>query len=383
MTARSRITHTLPAINDGFWAKVEDIDDEDYKDEPLQHTLTAALNSASITSISASLEPWPFYYHAFKSRVDKTQDHVSWTLNPKTRFFYGLGMLPDAEFSRTIALVTLYPVLLPRICECGQNVDPAAHHYLHCHLNYYGDLHNLVRDSLALRLRSFMTDGAAALSVAVEQPFRSFFALRPSAPSNAPEGVADIVVSMPSDLQQIPIACDLISCIHRRTLSPFDAFTAASQFKRKKYARYIFPANCFYPLPFGRTNVLSEDMLSFCARIGNFFPNNMRVVDKLRATISRSIYSGVARMLNLALRRLQLSTTRACAIAAIPHSSLLSPLVLDSSTRVSKRKARWESFSNSSLVANLAAALANPSQTVSAAELSGSAVSSGFRARAR
>ncbi len=57
--------------------------------------------------------------------------------------------------------------------------------------------------------------------------------------------------------------------------------------------------------------------------------------------------------------------------------------VLDSSTRVSKRKARWESFSNSSLVANLAAAFANPSQAVSAAELSGSAVSSGFRARAR
>jgi hypothetical protein len=109
----------------------------------------------------------------------------------------------------------------------------------------------------------------------------------------------------------------------------------------------------------------------------------MRVEDKLRATISRSIYSGVARMLNLALRRLQLSVTRDCAIAAIPHSSLLSPFALDSSTRVSKRKARWESFSNSSLVANLAAALADPSQSASAAELSGSAVSSGFRARAR
>ena len=67
----------------------------------------------------------------------------------------------------------------------------------------------------------------------------------------------------------------------------------------------------------------------------------------------------------------------------IPYSSLLSPFHLDPITRVSKRKARWESFSNSSLVANLAAALANPSQTVSAAELSGSAVSSGFRARAR
>ena len=109
----------------------------------------------------------------------------------------------------------------------------------------------------------------------------------------------------------------------------------------------------------------------------------MRVEDKLRATFSRSIYSSVARMLNLALRRLQLSTTRACAITAIPHSSLLSPLALDPSTRVSKRRARWESSSNSSLVANLAAALANPSQTVSAAELSGSAVFSGFRARAR
>ena len=105
----------------------------------------------------------------------------------------------------------------------------------------------------------------------------------------------------------------------------------------------------------------------------------MRVENKLRAT---SIYSGVARMLNLALRRLQLSTTRECAIAAIPHSSLLSPFALDPSTRVSRRKARWESFSNSSLVANLAAALADPSQSASAAELSGAAVSSGFRSRA-
>jgi hypothetical protein len=383
MTARASIEHTLPEINAAFWAKVEDPEDEDYQDEPLQHTLTAALNATSITTISNSLKPWPFYYHAFEARVNKAQDHVSWTLNPKTRFFYGLSMLPDAEFSRTIALATFYPVLLPRVCDCGQYVDPAAHHYLHCHFNYYGDLHNLVRDSLAHRLRSFMIDGASALLVAVEQPFRSFFALRPSTPSDAPEGFADIVISMPSDLQQIPIACDLVSCIHRRTLSSSAAFTAASRFKRKKYARYIFPANCFYPLPFGRTNVLSEDVLSFCSRIGNFFPNNMRVADKLRATISRSIYSGVARMLNFALRRLQLSTTRACAIAAIPHSSLLSPLVLDSSTRVSKRRARWESFSNSSLVANLAAALANPSQAVSAAELSGSAVSSGFRARAR
>jgi hypothetical protein len=66
---------------------------------------------------------------------------------------------------------------------------------------------------------------------------------------------------MPSDLQQIiPIACDLVSCIHRRTLSYSDAFIAASQFKRKKYARYIFPDNCFYPLPFGRTNVLSDSV---------------------------------------------------------------------------------------------------------------------------
>ncbi len=145
------------------------------------------------------------------------------------------------------------------------------------------------------------------------------------------------------------------------------------------------PANCFYPLPFGRTNVLSEDMLSFCSRIANLgtsFQTACVLKDKLRATISRSIYSGVARMLNLALRRLQLSTTRKCAIAAISHSSLLSPFALDPHTRVSRRKARWESFSNSSLVANLAAALADPSQSASAAELSGSAVSSGFRVRA-
>ena len=102
----------------------------------------------------------------------------------------------------------------------------------------------------------------------------------------------------------------------------------------------------------------------------------MRVESKLRATISRSIYSGVARMLNLALRRLQLSTTgtRECAVPAIPYSSLLSPFVLDPVTRVSKRKARWEPFSNSTLAARLASALADSSYSASAAELTGAAV---------
>ncbi len=56
---------------------------------------------------------------------------------------------------------------------------------------------------------------------------------------------------------------------------------------------------------------------------------------------------------------------------SIPYSSLLSPVVLDPITRVSKRKARWESFSNSSLTARLASALADPSQSASASELVG------------
>jgi hypothetical protein len=39
----------------------------------------------------------------------------------------------------------------------------------------------------------------------------SYFALRQPALIDAAEGFADIVISMHSDLQQIPIACDLVS----------------------------------------------------------------------------------------------------------------------------------------------------------------------------
>jgi hypothetical protein len=139
---RARIVASLPSINDRFWLKIEDPDDEDFSDEPLQHFLTATLNSASVASLLKNLKPWPLFFHAFSSRTAKEQDHVSWALNPKTRSFYGLRMLSDAEFSRSIALAIFHPVLLPRYCSCGQPIDPAALHLLHCHFNHYGELHD-------------------------------------------------------------------------------------------------------------------------------------------------------------------------------------------------------------------------------------------------
>jgi hypothetical protein len=362
---RLRIEAALPAINRYFWGKVEDPSDDEFADVHLQHLLTAELNKTTIASIARALKPWPAFYHAFSGRTAKEQDHVSWPLNPKTRAFYGLGMLSDAEFSRSIALAILHPVLRPRYCPCGQPIDPAAFHLLHCHFNHYGDLHDCVKKAVELRLCSFMSDDAASFSVLVEKPLSSFFGRRRPAARNEPEGVADLIIFMHASLQQVPVAVDFVSCFPHKNSSYKVAMQERARFKRRKYSGYLFPDNGFYPLPFGRTNVLADDVFAFCTFIGNFLPKHMRAEAKLRATFSRAIYAGTARLHNLAFRRLQLSAAQRLPLSSFSFSSLLDPYALEHADRASRRNPRWSSFTEASLTAGLAAALAHPEPAVS------------------
>ena len=59
----------------------------------------------------------------------------------------------------------------------------------------------------------------------------------------------------------------------------------------------------------------------------------MRVESKLRATFRRSIYAGVSRLHNLALRRFQLSSMRNCAAPLISFASLALPFISEPATR--------------------------------------------------
>lgn len=360
LPTRTRITAALPCIDHCFWRKIEDPEDDEFCNEPLQHVITAALNTATVTSLSTLLKPWPLFFHAFSSRTAKDQDHVSWTLNPKTRAFYGLGMLSDAEFSRTIALTIFHPVVLPRLCSCGQPIDPAALHLLHCHFNHYGELHDCVKTAIYGRLRSFMSTDAASISVAMEQPLSTYFGRRNPANPRSFEGVADLVVSMHSSLQQFPVAVDIVSLLPHCNSSYQVALKERARFKRRKYAEYLFPDNSFYPLPFGRLNTFSEEIFAFCSFIGNFLPKHMRAESKLRASISRAIYAGSARLFNLAFRRLQLSVSQGVPASSFRFSALLSPYAHVASNRSSRRDPRWASLSEASLTARLAAALAHP-----------------------
>jgi hypothetical protein len=142
------------------------------------------------------------------------------------------------------------------------------------------------------------------------------------------------------------------------------ALQERARFKRRKYAGYLFPDNSFYPLPFGRTNVLAEEVFEFCAFIGNFLPKHMRAEAKLRATFSRAIYAGTARLHSLAFRTLQLSAAQRLPLSAFSFSSLLDPYALEHSDRSSRRNPRWTSFTEASLTAGLAAALAHPDPAV-------------------
>jgi hypothetical protein len=86
----------------------------------------------------------------------------------------------------------------------------------------------------------------------------------------------------------------------------------------------------------------------------------MRAEDKLRASISRTIYAGSARLFNLAFRRLQLPAAQDLPVSSFRFSSLLAPYAVDYSTRAARRDPRWSSLSEASLPVRLAAALSHP-----------------------
>jgi hypothetical protein len=238
-----RVQASVPTANAAFWKDIEnpqDREDRDREDEPLQYRITKLLNSHELKAIAALLQPWPLYAHAFNARTHKTQDHVSWPINPKTRAMYNISMLSDAEFSRTIAIAIIHPIMEPRICSCGQAIDPAGFHLLHCHYNHYTQLHNVVKFAVAGKLRSLMNAQAAAFSIAIEPQMNTLFPLRDP---HAPEGialVADLALSLHTDLQQHPIACDFVSCFSSSSVDWTQTLAQAARIKRKRNTTNIF-----------------------------------------------------------------------------------------------------------------------------------------------
>jgi len=331
---QQRICEGLPFATTPFWDRAEDPTDEQFKDLPLQHYVTTLFNAAEISSIAEALTPWPIYFHAFAARTHKSQEHVSWPFNPRSRAHFSLGMVSDAEFSRTFAIAIIHPILAPRVCPCGGFIDPAGFHLLHCRHIHYGIMHDRVRDAVAARLRSLMTVAAASLSVHVEPEMDHFFPRRvvigdPLVPRADSALKGDLLVSLHGDLQQTPIACDFVSCLARApvTSSDFNSpLDDKAKMKNLKYSRiYDIPQGSFYALPFGRTNVLSKEILEFCSLVHSHFPPLSRIDRKLRATFSRAICVGVAQSFNLGVRRLQLAATWRIPIPLIPLPVLLNP----------------------------------------------------------
>jgi ribonuclease HI len=332
---QARVCATLACATTSFWDSAEDPTDEKFKNLPLQHYVTSLFNVAEIDSISNGLRAWPIYFHAFSARVHKSQDHVSWPINPRSRAHFSLGMLSDAEFTRAISIAILHPIMLPRICPCGGLIDPTGFHLLQCKHIHYGIIHDRVKEAVAARLRSFLTIEAASLSVQLEQQMDHHFARRilPAAagdPLVESPLIADMIVSLHGDLQQTPIACDFVSCFARTPVTTTDfnaALSAKALLKTLKYSRYVISPGSFFALPFGRTNVLSKEVLKFCALVHSHYPPLSGVDRKLRATFSRAIYAGVSQSFNLGVRRLQLASAWRVPVPLIPLPMLMNPRV--------------------------------------------------------
>ena len=328
LTTQRRISLTIPDLNAAFFKSFDDFENALYK-EQLQKMMTKSLNVVEIANIAAALEPWPMYAHAFNARTDREQDHVSWPLNAKSRAHLGLGALKDPEFSRTIALAVLHPIVAPRTCGCGQFLDPAAYHLLHCRYNSYCEIHDCIKLSIAARIKSFVTPDIAPMAVLVEQPVSRHYGLRdPLAPEGTPR-VADLVLSLHAETQQQSVICDVVSCHSRgQQHGDFHAiFSEVGRIKRAKYYKYDIADNALAVLSVGRTNVLSHDTLQFCALTARHFPALTDVARKLRASFSRAISVGVARTFNVAIRRLQLSAAARVGVPDVSSFALREPFV--------------------------------------------------------
>ena len=291
---------------------------------PLQQKLTALLNAAEIHRISTSLNTCPILQHAFNARVDPSQYHCSWNFNPKARMNFGLGHLPDEIFSRAIQLATLLPITAPRKCDCGAILDPVGLHFLYCHHVHFGHLHDTVKYSIVAMIQRLLPKDLEPLSLLTEVRVNRFYPLRYPDLPEGPPGFADIVALLHDTSQQSVAIVDVSSVLARHTSADFlAALKDRSREKRLKYHRYLIPPHLFFPVTFGRTNVLSTDAVAFCDFIAKCYPAIPKAGDKLRAAIGRAITVGAARTFNLALRRAQLAAFQEQPLTAVKAVSFL------------------------------------------------------------
>jgi hypothetical protein len=125
---------------------------------------------------------------------------------------------------------------------------------------------------------------------------------------------------------------------------------------------YDIKLHHFFPLAFGRTNILSRVTLRFCDFIGNYFPKSLKVSDRLRATFSRSIASGVASTFNATIRRLQFAAANSVAFSMIPPLSEQQRFS-HSRSQLSKIYANLNRVSSSQLPAHFSDILSRDSQS--------------------
>jgi hypothetical protein len=288
-----------------------------------QQLFTALLNDSEVEAIAHQLSPIPMYFLAFRARTDPRQDHSSWPFNPVVRAHYSIGPLLNSEFSRAVQLASLRPAFAKRswCSACKEEIDPVGLHLLKCKSTHFTDMHNVTKHALAQRLRSLMTSQMAAISVHVETPVSRWCKLLPQHPIESIARVADIVILLSGLTQQDVIVTDVVSTLCR-TPNASDSFyfelNQAETQKRSTYRMYDITLHHFFPLAFGRTNILSRESLRFCDFVGNYFPKSLKVADRLRATFSRSIAAGVASTFNAAIRRLQLAEGNSVALSMIP-----------------------------------------------------------------
>ncbi len=235
--------------------------------------------------------------------------------------------MSDAEFSRAVQLYSFRPITAPCICPCGKVIDPAAMHLLHCSNISYAPMHDLVKYRTAYKIRSLINDAAAPLSVRIEDPVHHHYPLKDLSAAEGEVRYADIVVALTDTSQFEIIIADVVTALpwdFNATLSHNAALDGKAREKRAKYYKYDIPPLLFFPIPISRTGQLSEDAMSFCAKIASRLGDSPKACDILVATISSAAIIGAARTCNAALRRLQLASLANAPLSFV--NSFQSPL---------------------------------------------------------
>ncbi len=139
------------------------------------------------------------------------------------------------------------------------------------------------------------------------------------------------------------------------------------------HSKYNITAdNFFWPLPFGRTNVLPSYVLQFCDFIARHFHTQLNAARKLRASFSRAISVGVARTINIAIRRLQLSTAARVGVPSVSTLCLRDPFAPSSPRRSIPKPPQLSLQTEQRICARLAVILKSSSEDLSSSLQSGS-----------